>query len=128
MSVSIEYVAGFFDGEGCVGRYDMRNRQSVNTGKVWRQTHLVITNTHRPTLEAIQQVIGGRIVMARRVKEHHAQCFRLVLSSKADVAAALNQMLPYLVTKRAKAEAVVAEIEGSPFLSHPPVSIEADAS
>lgn len=55
ITAKIAYIAGFFDGEGCVRI--KKSNQSGNSYYVW----VAITNSNYQILESIEQLFGGRI-------------------------------------------------------------------
>ena len=94
------YLAGYFDGEGCI------TISKTSTGAA-PQYHLVaqITNTDLPMLELCRRVHGGSI----RHKQG-GRCFDWMLSGKQDIERFLLQTLPYLVVKRDEAKVALEYI------------------
>ena len=105
--LDIRYVAGFFDGEGCIQLcYSGMSRAT----SVLASVHLMIqvSNNDKPILDRIQGWLGGRVVartMAKK-KPQHKQCYYLVISGRK-AAQFLNVLLPYLHVKRKQAEAAI---------------------
>lgn len=89
------YLAGFFDGEGCVGAY-MRGDKVV--------LRLAVGNTHRPSLDRIQRAFGGSTCPINQKKRprNKPQWQWSITGQRAKDALAV--MLPYLLTKKAQAE------------------------
>ena len=81
----LAYLAGVFDGEGCV----LFNRITVD-------------NTNPYLLVLYREVWGGRIY-TKRTSKGHRTCFRWSASG-TDCRQALNDMMPYLVEKKSQAE------------------------
>jgi len=92
------WLAGLFDGEGSI---------VLPKGPHTNSLRLSVTNTCYPLLEQILSVTGtGAIVNHHTATEKHAQCW--YWQCYADNARSLlRQMLPWLIVKREKAEAVL---------------------
>jgi hypothetical protein len=81
--LSPEYLAGFFDGEGCVSTNGRDSGSYLTT---------TIANSHLGILESIREQFGGSI------SQRKSGSYTLTLSTwKAH--ALLNHMLPYLIVK-----------------------------
>lgn len=87
-SSDIAYIAGFFDGEGCV------NFQMVSGSTVLRCD---ITNTNPQILIQIQSIFGGRI-NSRKLKENWKVAYHLIIDSRHAVRF-LDAISPYLKLK-----------------------------
>jgi len=86
-------VAGFFDGEGTVGIYQVKNT---------REVRLQFANTHLATLEAIKSFMGCGFIMVnnRTVKATPRKiCYTLSVRRKADIVKVGEAMLPHLLIK-----------------------------
>jgi hypothetical protein len=103
------YVAGFFDGEGCITFSVKRTR----TGDYERVTLTFIQN-HRGVLEMIQTVFGGNIYESKPSSIGNGGCHRLQIAAQVDVHRCLTAMLPHLVVKQAKAVEALTLIGPSP--------------
>jgi hypothetical protein len=99
------YMAAFLDGEGTVRLYNTRGRQGDSSGISWYNTYL-------PTLERMQAFLhGGHIHHRQRSGFNGTKLsHELTLSSKALMVVALEGMLPYLIQKRDKAEALLTHL------------------
>lgn len=86
MNLSLEYIAGFFDGEGCVCVPRTRGYLHVN-----------IANKHRGVLEGIQKQFGGCL------RETHTGVYTLFMATRG-AERFLVALLPFLVVKREVAE------------------------
>ena len=93
--VTAEYLAGLFDGEGCV---DIVNR---TRGYLLR---VKITNTHRPALSKIQRAFGGSIlpVAGPSRPAGYRALFDLTYRGAA-AAGVLAIMAPHLIIKARQA-------------------------
>ena len=103
--VELAYLAGYFDGEGCVGVYMRRSRTHPGSGFTVR----VIVGACDPApLLRFQAAFGGTVNAAMphptslgKLMQHRWQC------SGSRAITALRSMLPHLTTKRAQAEAAL---------------------
>ena len=88
----LAWIAGYVDGEGCVV---MRSGSTPQ---------LMITNTHLPTLQFIQEKLGGTI---RQISSHtnlkHRLCYRLDITNQTDCPPVLRLLAPYLREKAGQA-------------------------
>jgi len=103
---SPEYLAGFFDGEGCV-HYEKSRARSDKYGGMTRQRITVsICNTYLPIIVAIQREYGGSIcdggIRARRLQPF----WQLHLKGPA-AGRFLTAILPFLTQKRDRANAAL---------------------
>lgn len=103
--ITDEYIAGFFDGEGCItsqmifqtGKYEKYPRVNVQ---------LSIANTNRQTLEDISQKYGGSISKKGNRPQTVRECYSLCITGKENMSIFLNAILPYLRIK--KDQAIIA--------------------
>jgi len=93
--VSIEYAAGFFDGEGCV------NCSTNKSGSPFIRTLVVNTNTE--ILEMFKQRWGGDINANYKPKAHWKQAYTWRLSHNA-AGVFLQDIQPFLVIKAKQCE------------------------
>lgn len=86
------YLAGFFDGEGCISL--------IRIGKTkYFQIVATITNTDLSILEKIKERFGGDIHMGKKIKPNHKDRYAWRVSSKS----AYNFLLeiyPYSIMKQ----------------------------
>lgn len=110
--VGYEYIAGFFDGEGCAtmrrsNRYQIgRGRRSASFSAI-----ICFTNTELEILLDIQKVLGGKIYPKRRKESKHAQAYELNLIRKADIAYFIETVGPYVRVKWPQLELVLSFIK-----------------
>lgn len=88
MPLSAEYVAGLFDGEGCVTFYRTRH---------WTNPVLVIAMTDRSVLEACAEQWGGRVHATASGTNRQMFHWRLFGGNAARFA---DDILPFLWVKR----------------------------
>lgn len=55
MTLSMEYIAGLFDGEGCI----TIRQHTKRDGRVQHYISLNITNIYKPLLESLKELFGG---------------------------------------------------------------------
>ena len=115
MENQLAYIAGVFDGEGCliIGKYNRGNKN------LSYRAYMAIANTHVPMLEYIQGLIGGKIVEQGKDK----QCFSLSLTTNA-IRKWLPQLVPFMVVKQKQAEVLLSFLERQAGNAFAPVSVE----
>lgn len=96
--VSLEYIAGLFDGEGHVSITDMFRRDTIDPKLVVK-----ITNTFLPILEEIQSIYKGSIYKQPKLKDHYLQVYVLSLTVE-NSKKFLNDILPHLRIKYEQAK------------------------
>lgn len=99
--LSLEYVAGFIDGEGGFGIYDGQQR-------------MTISNTNREVLVQISEVIGGGRIATRPATDRWKESHELQIGSLL-MREFLPRVIPYLIVKREAAELMVEYL--SPIVS-----------
>jgi len=117
------YIAGFFDGEGCLTmrRSNRHSRGKAGSGvaSVHYRLALDFANRHLGVLRWIQQFTGGAIYSkygpAR--SSRWAPAFALIMWNKADIERLLRAIQPYV---KVKTEQVALGLD---FLSLPPVRV-----
>jgi hypothetical protein len=92
-AAELGYLAGFFDGEGCIDG----NRR----GAAWG-LRVSASNTDERPLRRLQSVFGGSIYSKRQGDRRSCSVWQ---ASGRKAARFLEVLLPYLVVKRAQAEA-----------------------
>ena len=94
--VSLEYLAGFFDGEGCITLCDGKRKYNLKC---------ICGNTVKESVELFQERFGGKVYLQDRPfnKPNWKVLWKWVVTdSLAD--AFIREILPYLRIKRAVAE------------------------
>lgn len=87
------YVAGLFDGDGCV------RRGEVNVTSCWR-----------PTLDALAETYGGKVYQDGHDK--HKAVYKWRAFDRATVRRFLEDVFPYLVEKRDQVAVALAYLGG----------------
>lgn len=86
--LSIPYFAGFYEGEACLNQ---------TSPKGFRIT---IVSTDLDVLERVQKTFGGTINLMKQYKPQHKPCWRWRLGDKQSVSALLQELIPWLGTRR----------------------------
>lgn len=99
MEIDDRYLAGFFDGEGCIG---IACRGKTNGSLALTCT---LTNTHLPTIKMIHTFYGGNIesqtsVNSRGTGAHWRNKHRVSWGGAKNVKAFLEIIRPYVIAKR----------------------------
>lgn len=104
MTVSLNYIAGFFDADGCVSLM----RQGCDLWVV----NVSFAQSSRPILEEIRASLdcGGTICEKRYTGSGERTAYELIYRATKGIAAA-KALIPHLRVKRAQAEALVEYYE-----------------
>ena len=94
----IAYIAGFFDGEGCIRI--KKASQGGNSYFIW----LAITNSNKSILEFVKDIFGGQIRKAERTPNKTIYHYNLSSSEATDM---LKVLLGFLKEKKAQAELAI---------------------
>lgn len=97
--ITLEYLAGFFDGEGCV---------NITTRGKSKQVALrvMIVNTDPTILQEIQQVYGG-FLSKPRINKRGWKAFRQLTFVGDSAVGLLSTLLPFLRIKKRQAELAI---------------------
>jgi hypothetical protein len=102
--IKAAWLAGFFDGEGCV-RWSRR--------KVLRSVSLTLTNTNEAVMQKVMMVTGtGKITEKQPKSSKHSLCYTWQCYGD-NAQSLLRQMLPELVIKREAAEVALGLSEAT---------------
>lgn len=98
------YIAGFFDGEGCLSYYKMKSKSSI---RGWAFVGCAyMTNTHLETIIALKNMIGFGCVRKRNVYSYtgnRKETWNISFSPR-QLKILLKAISPYLITKRQQAK------------------------
>lgn len=114
---SLDWFAGFFDGEGSIGLYwnkgskDSRYRSGHKTG-CWIRS-VTILHTHRPTLLLWKQRFGGRVAINRIGKGTHKTTWVWTVGSVLYILWVLDSLIPKLREKKPQAEVMRSCLRGT---------------
>lgn len=110
MEVNVQYLAGFFDGEGTF----YMGMQAKN-GKEYPKAQVMLSQSGEDglaLLRAIQEQYGGNIYHHLRIGEHKATKDAYKLYWNRDEAILLIEaLIPYLILKKTDAEKVLTYLE-----------------
>lgn len=95
----LSYLAGFFDGEGCVTIIKGKN----HLGNVQYSLRVIVSNTNEYVLHLYKLSFGGRIQKRKYKKPGWRDCYAWELSSTRAYDF-LKCMYPYLILKKAQAD------------------------
>lgn len=118
---SLAYIAGLFDGEGCL----KMQRKVGKRGRDQTTWHLDITNTYEPVIDWLAQFGGAKqtyVYSNRKYKTRH----NWVVSRQRSVVQLLNALLPYLQIKRDVALEAIDDITSREIPDGQPTWVEAD--
>jgi hypothetical protein len=100
-NIDAAYIAGLFDGEGCVL---ISTKQRFGRAVFWLE--ISITNTDKPVLDWILATVGGRMQKKPHNKKGNRDLWRWRASSR-EAAGVLEILLPYLRIKREQARLAI---------------------
>ena len=105
------YLAGLFDGEGCVTykQYLERRNNRPNKTRVWR-IRLEISMTDLKTIEAAHQMFGCGTTRPKHVKEGRLPQWRWTCSHR-DALYCSKGMVPFSITKKEKLLNIIKHYE-----------------
>lgn len=96
--VDLAYLAGFFDGEGCISIGKHRNN-----GKDFYELHILVAQKSRWILEWFKFNFEGKIFKHKKPEGRQSEWFTWQVAA-VKAASALKVLLPYLKLKKAEAE------------------------
>lgn len=94
----LAYIAGFFDGEGC-----------IHLNRVKRQNlylRVVVVQTNEWIIQWLKYSFGGQVYKMLREKDHHKQRWQWHLYGNQSLEF-LKAIRPYLILKRTEAELAI---------------------
>ena len=97
----MQYIAGFFDGEGNVR---LRRTFSKASNHWFIRAEMGIANVYQPILEEIQSQLGGKI---RKRQNKHRPIYFLYWSSLDDIKRIVKSLRPYLIIKAPQADLLI---------------------
>ena len=103
--ISTEYVAGFFDGEGCVNISADRNNKPF--------IRILIVNTDNDVLEQFKEKWGGNITHNKRHKENWKRSYTWRLSHQKAINF-LKDLEPHLIVKKKQTNLAISFYELTP--------------
>jgi len=112
--ISIQYIAGFFDGEGGIyvtQKTDKRFGKSI----LVRNIRCQVTNGDIKVLKMIQQKYGG-VIREKQREEGWKPAFYLEIASQKDILKFLQDIEPYLIVKKEQVKLAIQYLKSR--LSH----------
>jgi hypothetical protein len=91
--VSVDYIVGLTDGEGCfyVNISDSRNYRSG--AKVELNFHIKLSAEDRSLLDKVKRSLNcGNVYYQKEKRKNHAQCYRYTVASHRDI---INVIVPF---------------------------------
>lgn len=101
------YFAGIIDGEGTIRNYQFPNGH-------W-QRGVSFSNTHRPLIDWAFATFPGAGIHTREKGDKWQTCYQIVWSRTGLLAELLEGIMPHLIVKRDKAEALLVNLSKSRF-------------
>ena len=98
--LNIAWVAGLFEGEGCISV-----NKPANENRTYQHVQLRITSTDKDVLDGVVSILGGNISNPRMADKSTKPFWQWCISSKPEVYKTLLLLYPYLSSRRsAKAD------------------------
>ena len=104
-NISIEYLAGFFDGEGCIGVYPSKNKKGYKTYNLV----LTVGQIEPIVIRKLHGKYGGSLRFderSKKIKNRQDAWYWHISGRKAE--RFLRDVFPYLIVKRSQAELALA--------------------
>ena len=106
--LSLEYIAGFFDGEGYI-QIAKRSPSGHSRSPYWLLA--CIGNTHRGVLDEIAKVTGGKVLFHNGVKRGQTHPHYRLTFYTQQALTFLKAIQPYLIVKREEADLAISFCE-----------------
>lgn len=103
---SLEYLAGVFDGEGCI-TFTKAKKDHVLNWEAGLAPKILMDSTHQDTIKAFHERFGGHMYERKPRNPKHRAGWAWALHTKDGVRNFVETMEPLLHTKRPQAEAVL---------------------
>lgn len=97
------WLAGFIDGEGCVGVYLCKSYKE----KKYPKPNVGISNTHKGSMIFVSKLLKQGTAQwypAKSKGKKYKKCYNVVISGIPSVYPLLKNILPYLIVKKKQAE------------------------
>ena len=105
--LDIQYVAGLFDGEGCISLVKQRRTNSPLPSYTMR---VVISMTHKPIIKLLQAQFGGNYHERKGANSKTRNSFSLMWANQ-QAGTILQILIPHLILKRAEAEVALEYVQ-----------------
>jgi LAGLIDADG endonuclease len=106
MNMTPDYLAGLFDGEGCIDVQVMYPQAPTAKGRLYvrPRVRLCMADSARPLMELIHHVFGGHIVSRKSTMKNQQSSWSLEWLSNDAIRELLLTILPHLILKREQAK------------------------
>lgn len=111
--MSPEYLAGFFDGEGCIDCQRMYPKEGRSRFYVRPRVRVAQAQSGRVVLDELQKQFGGLILERKSKKENWQPSASWEFLDKDGLRTMLTLMLPHLIIKREQAKLVLWWLENA---------------
>lgn len=111
--MSPEYLAGFFDGEGCIDVQYMYSKQAPGVFYVRPRLRIALAEVGRELLVDLHRTFGGHLYNRAAITEKQNSSVSWELCDKVGIASVLRQITPHLVIKREQALLVMWWLENA---------------
>ena len=96
--ISIEYLAGFFDGEGSIGVYKRKDAHKPKFS-------VVVVNTNKQAITLFREFFQvGKIYPHRKNETHYKDSWRWIVAGRHEVEGVLKKLVGHLSVKQRDAE------------------------
>jgi hypothetical protein len=110
VSISLEYLAGFWDGEGCF-YMGLQKAKNPNNPKLYPKAQVLLSQSGDDglaLLEAIKAQYGGSIYLHLKPGQHRAKKTAYkIWWNKEEAVVLIKQLLPHLILKKKEAAEVL---------------------
>jgi hypothetical protein len=103
-TLSAEYLAGLFDGEGCIDVQRMYPRDGKGRLYVRPRVRLCMSDSATPLLQKLHASFGGHLTARAATSENQQSSSSLEWLSARDIRSILNLILPHLALKAEQAK------------------------
>jgi hypothetical protein len=103
-NVDIAYLAGFIDGEGTISI----NR--VSKGR-YIKARVGYCNSNENVVRFCAQITGSKVLLSHRPDRRHSDIYLVNICAREKVLGVLKTIRPYLIAKKAQADAVIEFLE-----------------
>jgi hypothetical protein len=111
--VSPEYLAGFFDGEGCIDCQYMYPQQAPGVFYVRPRLRIALADVGRVVLEDLHKTYGGHLYRRRPQNETQSTSTSWELLTQQGIKDVLKVIMPFLVIKQEQAQLVMWWLENA---------------
>src|SRR3990167_3949381 len=112
-TISNRYIAGFFDGEGCISTQQIGDNKRVNKNRITKTYRripalfVVVGNTNKDVLQQVQQRFNGRMYSYDRSIKHYSTMHYWKASRHVEALEFLEKIYPYLIIKKYQAKLAI---------------------